>query len=88
MPMPKPNTGKGVEGTVTDLAQRGFSHPSSTRHREKDGDLPRRRKGKGRVKKRQPMFPDAGVKDKRKSDAITFVQFFGLWHVNDKCQLN
>lgn len=63
---------------MTDLVQSGFSLPSSTRHREEDGDLPKAGREGRRVKKKQPVFPDAGVKDKRKSDAITFCPVLGL----------
>lgn len=68
---PKCNIGKGIRGTGTGLAQPRFSFPSRTRHRELDRDLPRRM-GRRRIKKRQLKLPDAGVKDERKSDAITF----------------
>lgn len=33
---------------LTDLAQSGFNLPSSTRHREEEGDLPRNGKGRGK----------------------------------------
>lgn len=66
-PMPTPDTGKGIENTMTGLAQPGLSFSSSPRLRE-NGKLPGRRT-KEKAEENQPELPTQALMRREKQMA-------------------
>ena len=62
---------------MIDLAQSGFSLPSSTRHREEDGDLPRSRKGREKGEDNQ-CFLKQVLKTRENPMPSLFAQFLAF----------